>query len=181
MNRSTLLLTAALISVPALAAEKRTLPKDLPVYGDLKPVKAPTVKQVTLDNGMTVWLAPSSGFPKVAFAVAVRGGYTGDPTDRPGLADLLGATVTQGTSHRTAKQLAEEIAATGGDLNADATSDSIVIETSVLSGKADTALKLLADMTQNAAFADAEVEIAKSNLMSTVEANEEIGRASCRE
>jgi zinc protease len=166
------LLTLALIALPVLAAEKHPLPKDLPVYGDMKAVKAPTVKQVTLDNGMTVWLAPSSGFPKVAFALAVRGGYTGDPADRPGMADLIGATVTQGTSHRSAKQLAEEIAASGGDLNASATSDSIVIDTSVLSTKADTAMKLLADLMQNAAFADAEVEIAKSNLMSTLEANE---------
>ena len=172
MSPFTFVTALVLSAVSALAAEKHALPKDLPVYGDLKSVKAPTVKQITLDNGMTVWLAPSLGFPKVAFTVAVRGGYTGDPKDRPGLADLLAAAVTQGTSHRSAKQLAEDIAAAGGDLNTNATSDSILIETSVLSTKSDAALALLADLMQNAAFADAEVEIAKSNLISSVEANE---------
>jgi zinc protease len=163
---------ALIAAIPVMAAEKPSLPKDLPAYGDTKAYKAPAVKQFTLDNGMTVWLAPSLGFPKVALALAVKGGYTADPKDRPGLADLIGATVTQGTSGRNARQLAEDIAAAGGDLNADATSDSIVIETSVLSTKADAALKLLADVIGNATFADAEVEIAKSNLASTVEANE---------
>jgi zinc protease len=172
MNRFSFLIAFVLSAVPVRAAEKHALPKDLPAYGDVKSVKAPTVKQVALDNGMTVWLAPSVGFPKVAFTIAVRGGYTGDPKDRPGLADLLGASVTQGTARRSAKQLAEDIAAAGGDLNADATSDSILIETSVLSTKSDAALALLADVMQNAAFADGEVEIAKANLISSVEANE---------
>jgi len=163
---------AALMAMPIVAAEKRTLPKDLPAYGPIRPFKAPAVKQFTLDNGLTVWLVPASGFPKVAFAVAVRGGYTADPKDRPGLADLIGATVTQGTSHRDARQLAEDIAAAGGDLSADATADSIMIHTSVLSTKTDAAIKLLADVMQSATFSDAEVEIAKNNLSSTVEANE---------
>jgi zinc protease len=165
-------LLAILAAIPLLADEKPRLPKDLPAYGETKPYKTPEVKQFTLDNGMTVWLAPSAGFPKVAFTLAVRGGYTADPKDRPGLADLIGATVTQGTAGRNARQLAEDIAAAGGDLSANATSDSIMIECSVLSTKSAAALKLLADVTGNAAFADAEVEIAKSNLTSSLEANE---------
>ena len=172
MRNRLLLVWALALPVAVFGAEKRALPKDLPAYGALRPVKAPEVKQFTLDNGMTVWLAPSSGFPKVAFTLAIRGGYTGDPKDRPGLADLIGATMTQGTSGRSAKQLAEEIAAAGGDLNTDATPDAIVMETSVLSARGEAALRLIADIARNANFADAEVEIAKSNLISTVEANE---------
>jgi predicted Zn-dependent peptidase len=162
----------SLLALPLVAAEKQTLPKDLPAYGTLKPVRTPAVKQMKLDNGMTVWLVPEPGFPKVAFTLAIRGGYTADPEDRPGMADLIGATVTQGTTNRSAKQLAEDIAASGGDLSADATADTILIETSVLSGKTDSAVKLLADVMQNASFADAEVEIAKNNLISNLEASE---------
>jgi len=135
-------------------------------------VKTPAVKQFKLDNGLTVWLVPRAGFPKVAFTIAVRGGYTADPKDRPGMADIIAATVTQGTSTRSSKQLAEDIAADGGDLSADAGADSIVLETSVLSTKTDAALQLLADVMRNATFTDAEVEIAKSNLISGIEASE---------
>ena len=172
MNRLSLTLFAVLTVGAGLAAEKHPLPKDLPPYGEMKPVKAPEVKQVTLDNGMSVWLAPSPGFPKVAFAIAVKGGYTGDPKDRPGLADFLGSAVTEGTKSRSSKQLAEEIAAAGGDFSTDSTSDMIALQTSVLKENADIAVKLLADIMQNANFADAEVDIARSNLLSAIEGNE---------
>ena len=165
-------LIAFICALPLSAAEKVGLPKDLPPYGELRPVTAPDVKQLKLDNELTVWLVPEPGFPKVAFTIAVRGGYTADPKDRPGLADLLAATVTQGTSHRTSKQVAEDIAAAGGDLNANAGPDSIFIETSVLSSKTGAGLQLLADIMRNAAFAAPEVQIAKNNLISDIEAKE---------
>ena len=164
---------AALLAAPWLAADKGpVLPKDLPAYGATRPVSAPPVKQLRLDNGLEVWLAPMSGFPKVAFAVSARGGYAADPKDRPGMADLIAAVVSQGTKTRSARQVAEELQAAGGDLNTDASADSITLTTSVLSSKTDPALAVLADVLRNAAFADEEVRIAKSNAASTLEANE---------
>jgi zinc protease len=163
---------ALVLALPTPAAEKVPLPKDLPAYGALSAVKGPDVRQFTLDNGVTVWLVPRAGFPKVACTIAVRGGYTADPKDRPGMADVISATVTQGTSTRSAKQLAEDIAGAGGDLDAQAAADSIVIATSVLSSSTVAALRLLADVMRNATFAEAEVEIAKNNLISGIEASE---------
>jgi predicted Zn-dependent peptidase len=167
-------LTFALLAVAAGAAigAEKELPKDLPAYGVMKPVPAPQVTAFKLDNGMTVWLVPKAGFPKVAFTIAVRGGYAADPKERPGFADVLAATVTQGTRSRTAKQVAEEISAAGGDVSAQATADAIFLSAGVLSSRADAALKLLADLAQNATFSDQEVEIAKSNLVSSLKANE---------
>lgn len=163
---------ALVLGFAALAADKQSLPKDLPPYGPIKQLAAPHVTSAKLDNGMTVWLVPEAGFPKVAFTLAIRGGYTADPKDRPGFADLIAATVTQGTRNRSAKQVAEDLEAAGGDLSGNATPDSILIETSVLSSKADTALQVLADVMQQATFADQEVAIAKSNLSSALQANE---------
>jgi len=156
----------------ALAADKQPLPKDLPPYGAIKRLPTPQVTTVKLDNGLTVWLVPEAGFPKVAFTLAIRGGYTADPHDRPGFADLIAATVTQGTRNRSARQIAEDLAAAGGDLDGAAAPDSIRIETSVLSSKEDTALEVLADVAQQATFADQEVAIAKNNLSSELRANE---------
>jgi predicted Zn-dependent peptidase len=149
---------------PAVAAEKeQPLPKDLPPYGELKPFQAPQVTTATLANGLTLWLVPRPGFPKVSYTLAVRGGMTADPQDRPGLAELLTATIDQGTTTRTAKQIAEELQAAGGDLSATAGSESIVVGTSVLSSKAEAGLVLLADVVRNATFPDNEVELAKRN------------------
>ena len=61
--------------VSALAAEKEApLPKELPAYGPLQTIPAPKVVEQKLANGLTLWLVPRPGFPKVAFAVLeVRG------------------------------------------------------------------------------------------------------------
>jgi zinc protease len=164
---------AALLAVCGLAAEKTApLPRGIATYGHLKPVSAPHVTQVKLANGVTVWLVPAPGFPKVAFSIAVRGGYTADPTDRPGIADLIAAAATQGTKSRSARQIAEELQADGGDLEAEATSDALLFGTSVLSSKVEPALQVLADVMQNAAYADDEVDIVKRNAASTLEARE---------
>jgi predicted Zn-dependent peptidase len=153
-----------LIVAPATGAEKeQPLPKDLPPYGELKPFQAPQVITEKLANGLTLWLVPRPGFPKVSFTLAVRGGLAADPQDLPGLAELLTATIDQGTTTRTARQIAEEVQAAGGDLSASAGSESLVIGMSVLSAKAEAGLAVLADVARNATFPDSEVELAKRN------------------
>ena len=148
----------------ATAAEKdKPLPKDLPPYGELKPFQSPQVTARKLANGLTLWLVPRPGFPKVSFTLAVRGGLAADPQDLPGLTDLLTATVDQGTATRSARQIAEELQAAGGDLTAKAGSESIIISTSVLASKSEAGLAVLADVAQNATFPDSEVDLAKSD------------------
>jgi len=172
MNRGFLLGLVLAALVPGFGAEKiQPLPKDLPPYGPLKPVEAPRVIQERLENGMTIWLTPIPGFPKVAFVVAVHGGRASDPRDRPGLSALLAAAVTQGTKSKGAKQIADEAQGAGGDLSGDENADAVVLDISVLSSKTEGALDLLADVSRNAAFADSEVEIAKQNASTALEAS----------
>jgi predicted Zn-dependent peptidase len=168
---------ACLVILPALwaasAAEKnKPLPKDLPPYGPLEPFKAPQATARTLSNGLTVWLVPRPGFPKIACAVAVRGGMAADAKDRPGLSQLVVAAVDQGTKTRTAKQIAEDLQAAGGDLSGGAGSESIVVSTSVLSSKIEAGLTILADVLQNATFPDREVELAKRNAVEGLRSDE---------
>lgn len=151
-------------AVPVRAEQKAPpLPKDLPSYGPTVPFHTPKVEVSKLANGMTLWLVPRPGFPKVAFALAVRGGMASDPKDLPGLSQLLFATLDQGTKTRNARQIAEEIQAAGGDLSGDARADILLVETDVLAEKTDAALQVLADVFQNATFPDSEVALAKRN------------------
>ena len=100
------------------------------------------------------------------------GGFAADPEDRPGLAELLTATLDQGTATRTAKQIAEELQAAGGDLSATAGSESIVVTTGVLCAKAEAGLALLADVARHATFPDEEVELAKRNAVGHLQEQE---------
>ncbi len=174
MRRTFVLVLAVLgLAIPAVAAEKeKPLPKGLPPYGPLKPFAPPEVRQEKLASGMTLWLVPRPGFPKVAFALAVRGGMAADPKDRPGLSELLAATIDQGTKTRSAKKIAEEIQAAGGDLSGEALADSLVITTNVLAEKAEAGFAVLADIFQNATFPDDEVALAKRNAADSLRARE---------
>jgi len=155
------------------AAQKETpLPKDLPPYGPEKPLATPSVKSATLDNGLILWLVSEPGFPKVALTVAVRGGLAADPAGRPGLSELLSKTLDQGTRTRSAKQIAQELQAAGGDLNASATKDSLELSSVVLASKVDNAIAVLTDILQNASFPDAEVALAKRNLADDLDQRE---------
>jgi len=162
----------ALLASLALAQKEVPLPKDLPAYGAEKPLQTPAVKSATLDNGLTVWLVSKPGLPKVAVSIAVRGGFAADPADRPGISELLAKTIDQGTRTRTAKQIAQDLQAAGGDLSASPNKDSMEISTSILSPKADTALGVLADIVQNASFPESEVSLAKTNLADSLEQRE---------
>ena len=170
----TVFLSAALLFFAATASAQKEppLPKDLPPFGPEKPLQAPTVKESKLDNGLTVWLVPQPGFPKVSFSIAVAGGYTTDPKDLPGLADLIAATIDQGTKSRNARQIAEALQAAGGDLSANAGKEGFYVTSSVLSSKSADGLSVLADVLENAAFPDNEVALAKRNLASSLEAQE---------
>lgn len=163
-------MTSAAIS---FAAEKEApLPKDLPPYGTLVAFHAPHVEVRKLANGLTLWLVPRPGFPKVALVIAVRGGLAADPAARPGLSNLIMDTIDQGTGTRTAKQIAEELQATGGDLTGSPAADDLLLATDVLASKTDAALTVLADIIQNATFPASEVALAKRNAADTLRANE---------
>jgi zinc protease len=156
----------------AVAQKEQPLPKDLPPFGPEKPLQAPAVKQSKLDNGLTVWLVPQGEFPKVSFSVVLIGGLAMDPTDHPGLSELLAETIDQGTKSRSARQIAEQLQAAGGDLSANAGRETMRLSVSVLADKANAALAVLADVLQNAAFPENEVALAKRNLGDALDAQE---------
>ena len=167
-----MVLALSLAAVSRAAEKTKPLPKDLPPYGPLVPFHAPKAEIKKLANGLTLWLVPRPGFPKVALAIAVRGGLASDPVTRPGLSTLLMDTIDQGTRARTAKQIAEELQAAGGDLTGSPSADDLLLATDVLASKTDAALTVLADIVQNASFPASEVALAKRNAADSLRANE---------
>ena len=167
------LLFIAALAPNALAQEKHPpLPKDLPPYGPTVPFRAPKVEVKKLSNGLTLWMVPRPGYPKVALAVAIRGGMAADPADRPGLSQLLMDTLDQGTKTQSARQIAEDIQGAGGDLSGDSRADILLVSTDVLAEDTDKALAVVADVLQNATFPDDEVALAKRNAAQDLRGNE---------
>lgn len=165
MRRILLLLALLVLAAPVWSQDKELkLPPGLPASGPLEPFSSPSVQQEKLSNGLTVWLLPRTGFPKVTFLLTVRGGFTADPQDRPGITEFLADALNQGTKTRTAKQIAEQIQAAGGELRIEPSPDAITVATTVLAFRANAALGLVADLAQNASFPSAQVEIVRASL-----------------
>lgn len=155
----------ALVATPGLAAERKPLPKDLPPFGLDKPLPVPRILKSTTPEGLTVWLVPREGFPKVTAMLAVRGGTAADSKGKEGFSSLLAKTVKEGTASRTSLRIAEQLQAVGGSLNTRADNDAIYLQAEGLSSGTETVLAVLADVARNASFPAQEVELAKANAL----------------
>ena len=111
MNRTLflLILSASLAAAQAPAAKKSTRKpaaapashpasyKDL-TFPPLRPVEIPKVEQVTLPNGMRLYLLENHELPVISGYALVRTGNLLDPPDKIGLATLTGMTMRTGES-----------------------------------------------------------------------------------
>jgi zinc protease len=150
---------------PLLAGESHALPKELPPFGEDKPLPVPKILKSTTPEGLTVWLVPREGFPKVSVRLAVRGGTAADPKGKEGLAQLLSETLKEGTASRTSRLIAEELQAVGGALTAEVDDDALYLSANGVATGVDTVLTVLADVARNASFPAQEVELAKANAL----------------
>ncbi len=83
----------------------------------------------------------------------------------PGLADLTGKLMKEGTTTKTAQQVAEESARMGGSLNISVSVDESDIATDVLSEFGPRAAGLLADVAQHPLFPESELPRLKNDAL----------------
>jgi predicted Zn-dependent peptidase len=177
MRETTRIIVYAMTAVLAVAgtagaAKEKPLPKELPPYGQERPLPVPSIVNVGMDNGLTVWVVPRAGFPKVTAILAVRGGTAADPEKLAGTADVLADVVKEGTTSRSSRQIAEELQAVGGEISTHASNDALYVSVDGLAPGTAKVLEILADVARNAAFPRNEVELAKANALQGLLAQE---------
>src|SRR5260221_2349394 len=176
MTRKMLLgviMAVAVTLAPALSAvEKKPFPKDLPPFGEDKPLPVPQIAQSKLPNGLTVWVVKRGGYPRVTVELAVRGGEAADPKESAGIADLLADTLKEGTTTRSSRRIAEELQSVGAEINTVAAADVIYVTADGLGSGAPRILEIVADVVRNPTFPAAEFELARGNALQGLEAQE---------
>ena len=162
----------AATAVQAATAAPPALPRELPAFGADKPLPAPKIVRQRLANGLDVWVVPGNGLPRVDAVLAVReAGNAADGAPRAGLAALLAGLLTEGTTQRDARTLAQDVQGLGGALTATATADGITLNAQALASQAEPLLKLLAEVARLPAFDDGEVTLAKANALQALKAS----------
>ena len=110
MKKLMLTLAVSLAFAPgAFAADAPAAAKSspMPAYGADKPIPTPKIVKKTLANGMTVWVVPRKGLPRVDYVLAVRGaGFAADGKANPGFASLLAGMLNEGTAKRDSRAIA---------------------------------------------------------------------------
>jgi zinc protease len=151
---------AVLAQVPDWPSERA--PRPLPA----KDVKFPPYQFRTLPNGLQVIAVSHHEQPAVSLRLLIRAGGAQDPPDKGGVATLVAALLDQGTTTRTAEQIATSIDSIGGLSGTGATSDMTSITAVVMKDSFDFGLDLVSDLARNPKFAPEEIERQRQQILS---------------
>ena len=133
-------------------------PTERPSLGPAPSVSLPPVTRRELANGLTVLVVEQHELPVADFALVVRTGAEADPAGRSGAATLMADLLTEGTTTRTALQIADQAAYLGVRLEASSGWDATTVSLHAPTAQLDSALALFADVALRPSFPAAELE-----------------------
>ncbi|MGH7204824.1 MAG: M16 family metallopeptidase [Nitrospiraceae bacterium] len=150
------LLTATLLSAarPAQAA-------------DINPVR------FVAPNGLIVLVLEQHWLPIVQLHALIKAGASQDPPEKAGLANLVASLLDEGTTTRTAKQLAEQIEFVGGTLTTKASEDFTTASALVLKKDTELGFDLLADILLHPTFPEQEVKRVRSQILGEMQSEKD--------
>ena len=157
----TLALTLALLSTILHAQEKQKPPAP----GTPRNFAIPEVRRFDLPNGLKVRFVPYGEVPKATIRLVAQTGNVDESENEIWLADVTGAMLQQGTTSRSAPQIAREVAMMGGALDVSVGMNQTTIGTDVFSESADEAIALVADIARNPLFPEADLTRIKADLL----------------
>lgn len=117
-----------------------------------------TVEITTLANGLRVVTDRMAHLETTSLGVWVAAGARHETEAEAGISHLLEHMAFKGTARRSARAIAEEIEAVGGELNAATGLEHTAYYARVLKGDEGTALELLADILLGSSYAEEELE-----------------------
>lgn len=130
-----------------------------------------SVNITKLPSGLTVITDTMAHLETAALGVWTGVGGRDEKPDEHGMSHLLEHMAFKGTTRRTSQQIAEEIEAVGGDLNAATSNETTAYYARVLKADVPLALDVLSDILANPSFDAEELEREKSVI------EQEIGAA----
>lgn len=118
----------------------------------------PVPAEKTLANGLRVIVARSSDLPLVAADFNVRAGAWADPQGLAGAMSMTAGMLTEGTTTRSAQDIARQVEALGASLSSGAGLEQAQVSLSAMPDKLAAAMAIMADVARNPAFAAEELE-----------------------
>ncbi len=163
---------AASLLAPAPApasAQVRNWPSEsAPRALSARPVKFPPFEVRTLPNGLQVVVVEQHEQPLISMRMLVGAGSAQDVTPRLGVANMVASLLDQGTTTRTAQQIADAVDTIGGEVAVGAGTDVTFAYVTVLKDSFSQGLDLLSDIIRAPAFAPEELDRQRDQLRSAL-------------
>jgi zinc protease len=136
-----------------------------PTPGEAHPYAFPRFERQTLDNGMTLIVAPVHKLPLVTVVAVIEAGASCDPQGKEGLAGLVAQMLPEGTSTLDGEALALRFEGLGASIHTSADWDVATASLTVMSQRLEPALALFADMLTAPSFPARELERLKAERL----------------
>ncbi len=137
-----------------------------------KEVTFPPYEVQTLANGLQVLTVLHHEQPAVTMRLLVRAGAAQDDPQKGGLAGLVANLLDQGTTTRSASQIADEIDSIGGAMGTGSGTDLTFVNAVVMKDSFGRAMELLADVVRNPAFSPDEIDRQKERALSSLQVSD---------
>jgi len=144
---------------------KSSLPPPLPA----RPVSFPPYQIKPLPNGLQVVVVLHHEQPSVSFRLLIRAGAMQEPADKPGVASFVATLLNQGTTSKSAEQIADAIESAGGEIGVGSGNELSFVNGAVIKDQVDLVLGLAADMVEHPAFAPEEIDRQRRQLLSSLQ------------
>ena len=135
----------------------------------LNDIRVPEVEQVTLSNGMKLFVLEDHELPLIRLSARIRVGSINEPPEKVGLASLTGSVMrTGGTTSRTGEEIDEELESIAASVETGIGLNSGSASMSVLTKDLGTGLPILADILMNPAFPEEMIQLGKLRRLSAI-------------
>lgn len=154
-NRATVTVGVGAGGAPSRQVTDRA---QVPDVGEPEPMELPEIQDYTLGNGLRVVLVERHALPLVGMELQVRGGAAAHPPGQQGLAALTADMLDEGTTTRTALEIADAVDLLGASFSSTAGYDASQLRLTTLRQHLPSALEILADVVLHPTFPEAELE-----------------------
>jgi predicted Zn-dependent peptidase len=125
-------------------------------------------RRTVLPNGLTVLSETMPGVRSVAFGAWVRAASLHEPRELMGVSHLLEHMVFKGTARRSAKQIALELEALGGSLDAYTSREHTVYQARVLDEHLDVAADVIGDFVFGPSLRGADLDLERKVVLEEI-------------
>ena len=126
-----------------------------------------------LSNGITVVMETMPYLKSAAFGVWVRVGSANEDESNNGIAHMIEHMMFKGTKSRTAKQIADEMARIGGNLNAFTSKECTSYYATTLSEHLPMAIRIIGDMLNNSLIDEKALKKEKGVILEEIDMYED--------